>query len=524
MSPPPIRWRKGDPDLCARVERAYARALEDPKPIHSSSRRTLHRLGLPPPETDIVLKIYHRRRGLRALRDALKRGLGRSAARREWAALEATSARGLPVPEPLAHGRLATGEEICVIRYVPGRSLLEVLADFEAEAWKTTCQALADSIGALHAAGLRHGDLHAGNLRLGEAGIVVLDLQRTRRLRGEKGRLTDLARLEFSLRRSGASGSMCRSLRSAFGVGTELEGALLDFTRDFQRGRARRHLRVGGAWEHLDPSRRARGLKTRGFDFDPFDPAPPAFASHGMSSSEIRRTRRGRVCEMAAPEHPIIRKEVSAGSWLRAWADLFRGSAGARAFRRAEADRLISDRAAPVLAYLDFRRAGLPVQSWLFLDKVGDEDLDEFGPSDAEDARRVGRALGLWLAEGHAAGLSHRDLKGGNIRIRRTPESVRFWLIDLQDLTGPAHLPESERIEALSQINASVADDAFDPASRMAALEAYAEHLPFSRPLERVAGEIVARSLARRHRWRGEACITLGGGLESGLISSSESL
>jgi tRNA A-37 threonylcarbamoyl transferase component Bud32 len=221
---------------------------------------------------------------------------------------------------------------------------------------------------------------------------------------------------------------------------------------------------------------------------------------------EIRRTERVRVHEMEAWDRRVVTKRIRAGSPLRVLADRFRGSAAARAFRLARADQLISDRAAPALAYIDLRRRGWPVESWLLMERVGEEDLDQLVPGDAGEAHHIAAALGRWLAEQHAIGLSHRDLKGGNIRVGRDARSIRFWLVDLQELTGPAILSDDARIEALTQLNASLANEAFDAASRRAALAAYTERLPFSRPREEIARQIAERSLARHHRFRAGDC------------------
>ena len=87
-----------------------------------------------------------------------------------------------------------------------------------------------------------------------------------------------------------------------------------------------------------------------------------------------------------------------------------------------------------------------------------------------------------------------------------TRHNAGFWLVDLQDLTGPGVLSEAARIEALTQLNASLANEAFDAASRRAGLRAYSERLEFSRPLEEIARRITQRSLARHHRLRAEDC------------------
>jgi tRNA A-37 threonylcarbamoyl transferase component Bud32 len=535
MSRSAIRWKAGDPELCGQIERASARLGAGAKPIHSSARRTLHLLtlgegeGRHPPGVDahenigadkqadlelVVLKIFHRRHGLRTLRDSIKRTLGHSAAQREWRSLIIANARGLSVPEPLGYGRLVNGEEVLAMRYIPGRSLHEALSAPGPDEWKTINTQLALALHAFHDAGLRHGDLHAGNLRLADGGIVILDLQRTRRSRGQRDQLMDLAQLVFSLQRSGVDPLGLNALRERLGIGAELDEAIRRFCLDYQRGRTRRQLRVGGDWERLSHSPQIRGIMTREFDREALHAS--LFSTHTLprarlaelppQHTEVRRTDRIRVVEWGPPHHRLISKAVAAGSTARLIADRFRGSAGARAFRRGQADRLISDRAAPVLAYLDFRRAGFPVSSWLFMEKVGDHDLDSLRPDSPDEAQRIACALGGWLAEQHAVGLFHRDLKGGNVRVRVTSEKIDFWLVDLEELAGPRRIPESDRMEALSQLNASLGDSAFDLRSRMAGLAAYAERLPFEPPLESIAREIAERSRTRRHRWRGEDC------------------
>ena len=537
MTAPVIGWRGGEAALHRRVERALAAALADPEPIHASARRTLYRLTLEPiageqgafEGAEVVCKLFHRRHGMKALRETLKLQLRQSAAQREWNALLKASARGLAVPTPLAFGRISSREEVLVMSFVPGRPLLEVLANEGGagetragtdgtggptfEAWEAVCGALARSVGALHDAGLRHGDLHAGNLIVGEEGIVLLDFQRCRPLRSVDERLADLAQLEFSLSRSGASHAMCAALRRACGVGPELDRAILRFVRDYRRGRARRLLRIGRNWERITTYPNARGAMLTSVDFGLVH---ECFFSIDLSAEggdpaeegvrEIRRTERVQVHEMEAWDRRVVTKRVRAGNPLRVIADRFRGSAAARAFRRARADQLISDRAAEALAYIDVRKRGWPVESWLLMERVGDCDLDQLVPADAHEAREISSALGEWLAEQHAIGLSHRDLKGGNIRVERDGDSIRFWLVDLQDLTGPDVLPEGARLEALVQLNASLADEVFDAASRRAALAAYTERLPFSRPRDEIEREIVRRSLARRHRFRAQDC------------------
>ena len=109
-----------------------------------------------------------------------------------------------------------------------------------------------------------------------------------------------------------------------------------------------------------------------------------------------------------------------------------------------------------------------------------------------------------WLVVQHVTGLGHRDAKGGNIRLSLGDGRCHFWWVDLEDLRGPERLSETARRHQLVQLNASLADEAFDDATRRYALERYLRSLPFAEPVEGVARDLRARSIARGHRYRGE--------------------
>ena len=121
MSGGAIRWLAGDPALQSRIERLLEQGLEDATPLHSTPRRSVLRVALPPaggpdptPSTavadaprELVLKLHHRAQGRHALRERVKRLLGRAPARREWRALVALHEYGVAVPRPRARARLA---------------------------------------------------------------------------------------------------------------------------------------------------------------------------------------------------------------------------------------------------------------------------------------------------------------------------------------------------------------------------------------------------------------------------------
>lgn len=522
-------WSAGDRIAQGEIERAVDGGLEAMICLHQSRRRSVYLVPVGDVAEDsknaspLVLKVHHTATGRHPLRESLKRLFKRSAAGREWRALEALHEQGVPVPRPRAWGRLGSGDEIIVSDYLEGEHLDDFFREASPESRSQIVTALARAIQSLRAADYIHGDLHLGNLWIQANKVYLLDLERARPGRNPHQRLADQARLEFSLAKAGWNAGLRASLRHQLGENGLFDSVLRLFLRDYLRGRARRVLRIGRNWSVASVGQ-YKGLRESSLDADTLE-ALFAAAEHD-AEPRTRRNGRIQITEASANGHPVIVKRVSTGGLLRALADVLRGSSAARAFHAGQRLGLLTNRAARPLAYLEERRFGLPLKSWLVVEKVGDEDLDGLDPKDPALESRLATALGDWLAEGHAWGLSHRDLKGGNVRVTVEPESIRFWLIDLEDLNGPDELRDDARLLALSQLNASLPDDALSLENRRAALDRYLARAPFAEtnPM-RIAAEISRRSLARRHHWQGKGCALAydqGQGISSSRSSPSE--
>ena len=505
----PVEWVAGDPALRSKLERSLATDSVSQDRLHANSRRTVHRVVLPAspedaePSLQVVIKTHHTATGRHARRERIKRLVGRSPARREWHALGQLHAAGVARPRPLAWGRLDDGDEIVVSEYlegIPVRDGFEVASD---ETRREIVHAIAEAVDPLHAAGYRHGDLHLGNLQWVGARIFLLDVQRARRLTSPRDRLFDLARLELSMARAGFTPTERGALRDRLQLDPTLRGVLPRFLRDHLRGRARRVLRPGRNWS-VTRIAGLQGLRENSLDDESLTRLIET--SRRDTVSPERRDGRVRLTEARIGDRELVIKRTTAKGPRHLLADRLRGSAAARAFRAGQTRALISNRVARPLAYLEERRFGLPWQSWLVLERVGDTDLDRFVPGDPETALRVARALGEWLADEHAWGLSHRDMKGSNLRLSVHPESVRFWMVDLEDLMPPSALSERSRLQPLSQLNASLADETFPATTRREALDAYDRRLPFSRDQTEIGKLIAMKSLAREHRWQGKDC------------------
>ena len=529
---PALRWLAGEQRIRAALTPLFslpAQNLESPKSfpttqaIQSNPRRSLSQALLgPDPDrgdvaTAIVIKTHHLATGRHRLREFAKRLIGRSPARREWEALVALREAGVSVPRPLAYGRLASGDELVVLERIEGVALANAFASADAPTRLRLVTALASTLARLHASGHVHRDLHLGNLWLAAAdeSVVLLDLQRARPDRGDRGRLRDLASLELSLLRAHWPSVVRAVLRSQLGIGQEADTALRRFAADHLRGRARRVLGSGRASKSVRAGRR-RGLCDGSLS--------ESALLRGIESAEQNPKRRDRragrawIAEETIDGRVVVVKWTAAGGLGDRLAACWRGSRAARAFRKGSREQLLLARSARPLAYLEERTVGLPGASWLVLERVGDSDLDQVRPATADDARELALAFGDWLADLHALGLGHADLKGSNLRVGRRAENpivsparivCEFWLVDLEDLIEPAALGDEARLTALAQLNASLPDEHFDLAARDAALARYLMRLPFENPqldFEGARREIARRSLARGHRWRGEGC------------------
>lgn len=503
MNTSKVRWFAGEESLQSQIENALAADLDTATLLHESARRTVHRVPIgDAPDSkrraeSVALKIHRTATGRHPLRERLKRQLGRSPARREWQALNDLFHAGVPVPHPRAWGRLTNGNEFIVTDFIGGERVIDPEPEI--------VEAMAEALSKLHRAGYQHGDLHLGNCLVVDEKIVLLDLQRARPQRHAQDRLWDLARLELSLARAGWSSATRRTLRDRLEVDDAFEPILRRFLRDHLRGRARRVLRVGRNWSTAQVGA-LRGLR----DVSVKEKALARLIESCAHETNIRERRGGRVqlietrlTDSDDGERIVVVKRIAAGNLRRALGDRLRGTPAARAFRAGQASGLLSTRAARPLAFLEERHFGLPTHSLLVLEKVGDEDLDLARPGSPENENRLARALGEWLAEGHAWGLSHRDLKASNIRVAMHADSIQFWMVDLEDLNGPAKLSDEARLHALSQLNASLEDDAVSNEARLAALEIYETRLPFAPRQEMTAKTIASRSLARAHRWHG---------------------
>ncbi|HME69832.1 MAG TPA: lipopolysaccharide kinase InaA family protein [Myxococcota bacterium] len=482
--------------------------------LHDNPRRRLVRL----PTSDgafLLVKQFRLGTGRHALREALKERIGRSPAVREWRALQRLRAAGVCVPEPLALARLADGDRLLVLRYVEGRPLKDALCAPRRER-RRLLSLLGTRIAELHAAGFVHGDLHHGNIVVGESGPILLDLQHARRTARRRPRLRDLAHLDHALSYFASRTDRLRTLTAALRLACPLDAAgrslLLELAAltkaraiAHAESRTRRCLRPGRAYTRIS-YRSWRGLRGRDVAPSELFEALDAHAKATTAPAVVKRDERALVTAVSLGNQAVIVKEHRVRGFARAFADLLRGSAAWRAWRGGHGLLQRGIGAARPLAFFERRVFGVPTASLVVL-----EDLRPDWPADCPrpgaDLAGVLPVLARLAARLRLQGVDHGDLKGGNVYLREGPGgALEARLIDLESVVFPWRVGERRAIRALAQLNASL-PDAYPALARCAAFELYARAAPFSLGREQARSAVIAESLARGHRWTGRGCV-----------------
>ncbi len=512
----PIRCLAGEPALCA----ALGRALLDPEAGGAQlnllrdrpGRRCLYRVRLAEGD-DLFVKRFYAEGRRHPLRDRAKRALRLDVAHREWRNLRRLQRARVRVPTPRALGVLAGGDTLLAMNHVDGRAFAQALAA-DRRSRRSLVLAVGDLVARFHAAGFAHWDLHQENLLIDEDGPLLVDLQAAWRVRAGWARRRDLGELDHSLRENLSLAERVRLRARALGLQRPFAPAARRRLRAVgraSRARGRAHA-ASRRRRTLHPGRRfapfrfdeARGLRLREVDEAALTATLRAHRT-GEGSELLKHDERARVSAVAGESRPMVVKEFVRGGWARQLADVFRGSPARRAWLGGYGLQAHRIGAATPLAFLERRRLGVPVASTLVL-----EDLRPALPADAIDARgaaaaEVVDALAGLALQLHARGVVHEDLKASHVWLVRRDGRLEAKLIDLEGVRFPRKLSDASRLRALAELNASL-PDSIPAAPRRRAFALYAALLPFRVPAHQALRELVARSLAREHRWTGAGC------------------
>lgn len=507
-----IRWHSGSRPVRERVDAWWRGDSTRQTVLHDNPRRRLARLQ--GPEGDWIVKQFRLGSGKHAARDRWKERIGASPGRREARVLARLHAAGLPVPEPLAYGVTPGGDDLLVLRFLEGRQL-DLALDQPAAPRRALLRSLGQALYRLHAAGFVHRDLHPGNVLVTREGPFFLDLQKARRRRSPRARRGDLGALDFSLWD-----------RLSLPDRIRLRAAALDLALPFPETGRSELRRVGDAarrraWLHgrsrtrraLLPGRLyarvelegARGMRWRDF---PEAAVAQALAAHreAVARGDERLWKadgRSRISAVEAAGRALLVKEVLPRGWARVLADAVRGSPARRAWCAGHGLLQRGIGAARPLVFLERRRVGLPLASWLVLERLETaRDAVELAPADPE---RILDALLRLVDRLHRHGVDHGDLKASHVLLDPNDPRPKPRLVDLEGVQFRRRLGDARRLAALAQLNASL-PDAVPSAARLERFQRYAARQRFSVPSRQALLELVQQSLARRHRWTGADC------------------
>ncbi|MDF1700593.1 MAG: lipopolysaccharide kinase InaA family protein, partial [Planctomycetota bacterium] len=333
---------------------------------------------------------------------------------REGQVLRALKAAGVRVPEVLAYAD--EGEDVVVTHFVDGLMPLPP-AD---EAPAGLLEDVAVLLALAHAAGLRHADLHAGNLALSGELPLLVDLGSARMGKpisdGERARV--LAALAHGLldgaRRTQCLRALIAYMRQVHGgdgrtearaLARDVESELRLVRRRFRRGRDRRATRTGKHFELIATGSGLTGIRNRDTtDASWLDRAASWLETQAEDAQPLKAD--GRIQRLG----PLVLKYydgVAPGRLPRP----------VRAFRMAYALRNRGIPApVPHLAVTDEHGAGVLASA--YIDASNLHDLiatGRYAALPAAERRSLLEHIGRTLRLMHDAEVTHRDLKAPNL-------------------------------------------------------------------------------------------------------------
>jgi tRNA A-37 threonylcarbamoyl transferase component Bud32 len=443
MSRDGVRWRLREdfqPLLDSVLRTAGVLVKESPV-----KRVTSHRVGA---RTFFVKRYRHDRVFLRPLKYCLKS----SQASLEWNLAVRLDALGIPIVRHLALGErwsaIGLRESILITEGFDGVPLDEAGA-YDGDN-------VLRFVAALHASGVLQGDLHPGNILVspssGELRLVDLHGTEIRFQLSTTECRTNIATLAASL---------------ALPVSEELQSMAAVIRRAQLAARSRRCLRhnrefgpvqIGGMLWRVRMPRMTQALERAMRD-------PDAFLS-----GSTRILKRGRSSTVGCADGLVL-KRFNYKKGLNLFKDVFRGSKGRRAFRKAYHLELAGVATARILAMAERRVWGIPVTSFVIMEEIpGAVELSESSLGKAEAIGKTSRLLAML----HDEGFCHRDLKATNIL---WDASRDIHLIDMEGLNYLGQVPMRQAASDLLRLERSaMALSGFNPKDRWRFLRQYCRH------------------------------------------------
>jgi tRNA A-37 threonylcarbamoyl transferase component Bud32 len=453
----------------------------------------------------VLLKVHRPRRRRERLLSLVRTGRARA----EWDAARYLYALGAPVPSPLAVGeRRVLGmvvESLFAARFLG--DLVPVADGLAAQPTARRArllERLAVLIRGLHDRGFDHRDLHTGNVLMGpqaRSALVLTDLHRSRwgAAVGPRRRRRAVAQWLHSLR-----GDLDAAGRRAWiesYLGHESEAWVRDVeTRILRRERVRLRSRGARCFRestvYTSDVGAGRGWRRRALSRERLD---SVLAAHGAAREPGHAAFVKRSGKAVVTRHGdvVVKERLAAGPLERLEAALG-GRRHAGGYRNAHRLGVRGVSSARPMAWL--RREGRTYA--LFEDLSSLPRLDHlahrlFRAGDRTAAMALLAASARWLADLHARGIYHGDLKAVNVLVDETAEGPVFHLIDTDRVRFFRRGLDERRVtKNLAQLAASIGR-CVTRTDRLRWYRRYASAWGAAPPAARVAPAVAAQ-LARK--------------------------
>ncbi|MBM4276287.1 MAG: hypothetical protein FJ130_00185 [Deltaproteobacteria bacterium] len=440
-----------------------------------------------------------------------------SKGRKEWFVAYQLKKRKLNIPKPLGwieriHRGLVKESYYLSEAVESGVSLTEIADLLKDE--KVSAE-LVKTIIRMHASGLLHQDLHAGNFLWNGESFFLVDLHRARLLRSLSlnQRLWNLSHLFHSLRSIWGEKEHLRFLDRYFGGVSissqkkkkylmKIHSSMDRLQKRQWRSRTKRCLKESTEFSVVKKNDR---IVYRRREFDLEEVIQGVEEHLRISSREpcelIKKDTKSRVSYLKRGDKDIYVKQFIYSYGGGRWSRYLLPSKGIRAWVGGNGLKVRGVSSITPLALLERRGWSGRRESFLFMEALRDGlEMDRYILSDLEKRekkRAFVKAFARWLSSLHQKGIYHQDMKACNILVQKSGDRWEFYLLDLEDTRLDVNVDEKRLMKNLLQLNTSVPKTI----TRTDRMRFFNEYGDFKPPLKK--GKPFLRRLLQKSRERG---------------------
>ncbi len=439
-----------------------------------------------------------------------------SKGRKEWFIAYQMGKRNLNIPKPLGWmERIYQGlvrESYYLSEAIEsGVSLAESASLLQDE---KVLKELVKTIVKMHASGLLHQDLHAGNFMWDGHSFYLIDLHRTRLLRSLSlnQRLDNLSHLFHSLRSIWGEKDRLRFLEQYFEGDsisskkkkeclTRVHSSMERLQKRQWRSRTKRCLKESTEFS-VQKEEGWTSYRRKEFSLDGLKKAVEkhrTIAQH-TPSSLMKQSSEVVVSIFDDEIGRICVKQFIHSSWWDRFRRCFCHSKGYKAWLGGNGLRVRGVSSIVPFALLEQDRKEGGWDSFLVMEAPrAEEEMDRFlcrGFTGSHEKRRFIEAFTRWLTSLHQKGIYHLDMKACNILVSKKGEGWDFKLLDLEDVRFNERIDQKKLFKNLLQLNTSV-PKYVTRTDRLRFLRAYLRQLPIIRNEEAFLSKLIQRSRER---------------------------